>query len=75
MQMKRAPDEKECSPLKVSRLRHNSANPRSSSNEVPLLPQRIAANPTDSRRVERRNQRKRHRHVRNNFGALTPAAP
>ena len=71
MQMKLAPDEKDCSPLTVSRLRHNSTNPRSSSNEVPLLPQPI----TDSWRVERGNQRKRHRHIRNNFGALTPAAP
>ena len=34
------------------------------------------AKATGSRKVETRdNQRKRHRHGRNNFGAVTPAAP
>jgi hypothetical protein len=59
--------------LMVSRLRHNST---SSSSEAARLPQSITARVKDSRKVERRdNQKKRHRQGRNNFGALTPAAP
>jgi hypothetical protein len=75
MRMKRAPNEKECRPLTVSRLRHNSTSSRSSGNKVARLQQLITARATGNRRVERDNQRKRHRHIRNNFGALTPAAP
>ena len=72
LRMKRAPNEKECRALTLSRLRHNST----SSNEALPLPQPITAKDTDSRKVETRgNQRKRHRHGRNNFSAITPAAP
>ena len=35
----------------------------------------ITARPTDNRKVERSNQKKRHRHGHNDFGAITPAAP
>jgi hypothetical protein len=67
MRMKRAPNEKECRLLTVSRLRRNSTSRHSSGNKVPRLPQPITARPTDNRKVERSNQRKRHRHIRNNF--------
>ena len=71
--VKRAAQAKECRALMVSRLRRNST---SSSSEVARLPQRITARPTDSRKVERENRKKkRHRHGHNNFGAITPAAP
>ena len=75
--MKRAPKEKECRALMVSRLRHNSTSSRrSSSNKVARLPQPITARDRGSRKVGRKdNQKKRHRHGRNNFGAITPAAP
>ena len=50
--------------------------PRSSSSTVARLPQPITARHKDSRKVEtKNNQKKRHRHGRNNFGAITPAAP
>ena len=74
--VRRAAKEKECRALMVSRLRHNSTSSRSSGPKVARLPQPITARATDSRKVDRRdNQRKRHRQVRNNFGAITPAAP
>jgi hypothetical protein len=77
--VRRAAKEKECRALMVSRLRHNSTRSRrrSSSSTVARLPQPITtAKATGSRKVETRdNQRKRHRHGRNNFGAITPAAP
>ena len=65
MWMKSAPNEKEYRPLTVSRLRRN--NRHNSGNKVPRLPQPITARPMDNRKVERSNQRKRHRHIRNNF--------
>jgi len=79
--MRRAPNGKECRALMVSRLRHNSrcrASSRSSGRKVarPRLLQPITATHKDSRKAETRsNQKKRHRHGRNNFGAITPAAP
>ena len=77
--VRRAAKEKECRALMVSRLRHNSTRSRrrsSSSSTVARLPQPITARATGNRKVETRdNQRKRHRHGRNNFGAITPAAP
>ena len=67
---------KECRALMVSRLRHNSASSRSSGRKVVRLPQRIKARPKDSRKAGGRgNQKKRHSHGHNNFGAVTPAAP
>jgi hypothetical protein len=72
--MKRAPNEKECRALTLSRRRPSTSS--SSSNEVARLPQPITARHTGSRKVERRdNQKKRHRQVSNNFVAITPAAP
>ena len=57
----------------VNRLRRNST---SSSSEAARLPQPITARDKGSRKVGRRNhQKRRHRHGRNNFGAITPAAP
>ena len=77
--VKRAAKEKECRALMVSRLRHNSPSSRSrrsSGNEAPRLPQPITARHKDSQKAGRRdNQKKRHRHGHNNFGAITPAAP
>jgi hypothetical protein len=71
-----APNEKECRALTLSRLRHSSTSSRSSGRKVARLPQLITARATDSRKAETRdNQKKRHRHGRNNFGAITPAAP
>jgi len=73
--MKRAPNEKECRALMLSRLRHNSTSRRSASSKVARQPQPITARATDSPKVETRgSQKKRHRHGRNNFGAITPAA-
>jgi hypothetical protein len=67
--VKRAPNEKECRALTLSRLRHTSTSSRSSGRKVARLP-------PDSRKVETRsNQKKRHGQGRNNFGAITPAAP
>jgi hypothetical protein len=76
--MKRAPNEKECRVLVVSRLRHNSTSSRSSncSNEVARLRELAAARDSRSRKVgSKDNRKKRLRHGRNNFGAPTPAAP
>jgi hypothetical protein len=73
--VKRAPNEKECRARTLSHLRHNSTSRRSASSKVARLPQPIAARARDSRKAETRgNQKKRHRHGRNNFGAITPAA-
>jgi hypothetical protein len=75
--MKRAPNEKECRALVFSRLRHNSTSSRSSSsNEVARLRELTAARDSGSRKVgSKDNQKKRLCHGRNNFGAITPAAP
>ena len=71
LRMKRAPNEKECRALTLSRRR-----PSSSSNEAVRLPQLIMARDRGGRKVERRdNQKKRHRQVSNNFVAIRPAAP
>jgi hypothetical protein len=77
VRMKRAPNEKECRALVFSRLRHNSTSSRSSSsNEVARLRELTAARDSGSRKVgSKDNQKKRLRHGRNNFGAITPAAP
>jgi hypothetical protein len=76
LRMKRAANEKECRALTLRRRPSTSTSTSSSSsNEAARLPQPITARDTGSRKVERRdNQKKRHRHVSNNFGALTPAA-
>ena len=86
--VRRAAKEKERRALMVSRLRHNStrssrrrrrsssSSSSSSGSKGARLPQPITARATGSRKVEtRNNQKKRHRHGRNNFGAVTPAAP
>jgi hypothetical protein len=74
--VKRAPNKKECRALTLSRLRHNSTSSRSSGRKVARLPRPITAKATDSPKVDRRgNQKKRHGQGRNNFGAITPAAP
>jgi hypothetical protein len=79
LRMKRAANEKECRALTPSRHRPSTSsnnNSSSSSNEAARLPQPITARDTGSRKVERRNnQKKRHRQISNNFGALTPADP
>ena len=76
LRMKRAPNEKECRALTLSRRRPSTSASSSSSNEAARLPQSITARDTGSRKVERRdNQKKRHRQGSNNFGAITPAAP
>ena len=72
VQMKRAPNKKECSALTLSRRRR----PSTSSNEAARLPQPITARDTGSRKAERRdNQKKRHRQGRDNFAAIRAAAP
>jgi hypothetical protein len=74
--MKRAPNEKGCRALTLSRLHHSSVSNSSSlrRNTVARLLQVNVSK--DSRKVERRdNQKKRHSHGHNNFGAVTPAAP
>ena len=73
--VRRAAKEKKRRALMVSRLRHNSTTSSSSGSKVARLPQPITARATGNRKVEtRNNQKKRHRHGRNNFGAITPAA-
>jgi len=73
--VRRAAKEKECRALMVSRLRHSTSS-RSSGSPVARLPQPITARHKDSQKAGRRdNQKKRHRHGHNNFGAITPAAP
>jgi hypothetical protein len=74
--MRRASKEKECRALLVSSLLHNSPSSRSSASKVARLPQSITARHKDSQKAgSRDNQRKRHRHGHNDFGAITPAAP
>ena len=76
--VRRAAKEKKRRALMVSRLRRNSnsASSRSNGSRVARLPQPIAARHKDSRKAGGRgNQKKRHSHGHNNFGAVTPAAP
>jgi hypothetical protein len=79
LRVKDAARERECRARMVSRRHNNSSSSNrssSSSSEAPRLPQPITARDTVSRKVERRNnQKKRHRHAHNNFGAITPVAP
>ena len=76
LRMKRGANEKKCRALTLSRLRPSISASSSSSNEAGRLPQPITARDTVSRKVGRRNnQKKRHRHAHNNFGAITPVAP
>jgi hypothetical protein len=73
--MKRAPNEKECRALTLSRRRPSTTS-SSSSNEAARPPQPVTARDRGSQKVERRdNRKKRHRQGRINFGAITPAAP
>ena len=75
LQVKHGAKKKECRALMVSRPSHNS-NSTSSSNEAARLRQPITDRGRASRKVGRRNnQKKRHRHAHNNFGAITPVAP
>ena len=65
--MKRAPNEKECRALALSR-RRLSTSTSNSSNEAACLPQPIMPRGTGSRKVEiRDNQKKRRRQGTNNF--------
>ena len=67
--MKRAPNERECRALMLSR-RHPSTSSSNSnnSNEAARLLQPITAKDMGSRKAETRgNQKERHRHGRNNF--------
>jgi hypothetical protein len=77
LRMKRAANEKECRALTLSHRRPStSASSNSNSNEAARLPQSITARDTGSRKVERRNnQKKHHRQVSNNFVAIRQAAP
>jgi hypothetical protein len=63
----RETNEKECRALMVSLLHRSSTSRHSSGSKVARLPQRISVKPTGSRKLERGNQKKRHRHIRNNF--------
>jgi len=63
--MKRAPNEKECRALTLSRRRPSTT---SSSNEAARPPQPVTARDRGSQKVERRdNRKKRHRQGRDNF--------
>ena len=63
--MKRAPNEKECRALTLSRRRPSTSS-NSSSNEAARLPQPITARDRGNRKVGRKdNQNKRHRQVSN----------
>ena len=74
LRIKRAPKEKECRALALSRRRPSASN--SNSKEAAYLPQPITDKETDSRKVGRRdNQKKRHRQGSNNYVAITAAAP
>ena len=85
LQVKHGAKKKECSALTLSRRRrpstsssssNNSNSSGSSSNEVARPRQPITDRARASRKVGRRNnQKKRHRHAHNNFGAITPVAP
>ncbi len=66
--MKRAPNEKECRVLVVSRLRHNRTSSPSSGSKVARLVQPIRHRVTGSRKVEKENsQDQRHRQGSNNI--------
>ena len=74
LRIKRAPKEKECRALALSRRpsgsnsnsNGNSSNSNSSSNEAARLPQPITARDRGNRKVGRKdNQNKRHRQVSN----------
>ena len=78
--VRRAANEKGRRALMASRLRRNSASSCSSDNscnsasKVARLAQPIAARHKDSRKagkIDNQKKRHRHRHVRNNFGAIT----
>jgi hypothetical protein len=75
--VKRAPQEKEYRACRLNRHhRRRSSSDSRRSNEGGRLPQPITARDRGGRKVGRRgNQKKRHRQVSNNFGAITPAAP
>jgi hypothetical protein len=78
LRMKRAPNEKECRALTLSRRRPSTSasNSNSNSNEASRLPQSITARDTGSRKVDKKdNQQKRQRQGSNNFVAITAAAP
>ncbi len=78
LRMKRAPNEKECRALTLSRRRPSTSasNSNSNSNEASRLPQSITARDTGSRKVDKKdNQKKRQRQGSNNFVAITAAAP
>ena len=64
-----APNEKGCAPLRVSRLRHKRISRRSnnSSSTVVRLQEPLTPRAMDSRKVETDHQKRRHRHIRNNF--------
>ena len=74
--VRRAPKEKECRALMVSRLRHNSTSSPRSGSPVARLPQPITARHKDSRKVGNKKHKNQHpSRGLNNFGAITPAAP
>jgi len=78
IQMKRAPNEKECSnrAVKLSRRSRPSANCSSNNNEAARLRQPITARDTGSLKPDiKDNHDQRRRRGSNNFGAMTPAAP
>jgi hypothetical protein len=80
LRMKRAPNEKECRALTLSRrcpsTSLSSSSNSNNSNEASRLPQSITARDTGSRKVDKKdNQKKRHRQGSNNFVAITAAAP
>ena len=66
MRMKRAPNEKECRAVMLSRRRPTTS--ASSSNQADRLPQPITARDAGNRKVGiKGNPKKRHRHGRTNF--------
>jgi len=74
--VKRAPNEKECRALTLSRRRPSTSASNSNSNEASRLPQSITARDTGSRKVDKKdNQKKRQRQGSNNFVAITAASP
>jgi hypothetical protein len=79
VRMKRAPNEKECSALTLSRRRPTtsaSSSVSSSSNEAARLPRPITARDAGSRKVGiKGNPKKPHRHSRTNLVATISAAP
>ena len=67
--MKRAPNERECRALMLSRRHPSTSSSNSNSNNEAARPvQPITARDMASRKAETRgNQKERHRHGRNNF--------